>query len=60
MLQRRASAYGIEVVDVHSASLGGARATVADSEDGYHPSDAGYALWAELMWQGVAARLPGG
>ncbi len=61
VLQRKASAYGIEVVDVHSAS----RREVPErpwliSEDGYHPSDAGYALWAELMWQGVAARLPGG
>ena len=61
VLQRKASAYGIEIVDVHSAS----RREVPErpwliSEDGYHPSDAGYALWAELMWQGVAARLPGG
>jgi acyl-CoA thioesterase-1 len=59
VLQRKASAYGVEVVDVHSAS----RREVPErpwliSEDGYHPSDAGYARWAELMWQGVAARLP--
>jgi lysophospholipase L1-like esterase len=26
--------------------------------DGYHPSDAGYARWAELMWDGIARRLP--
>ena len=25
--------------------------------DGYHPSDAGYARWAELMWTGVQRRL---
>ena len=25
--------------------------------DRYHPSDAGYARWAELMWAGVEARL---
>jgi lysophospholipase L1-like esterase len=61
VLQRKARAYGVEVIDVHSAS----RREVPErpwliSEDGYHPSDAGYALWAELMWQGVAARLPGG
>ena len=28
--------------------------------DGYHPSDAGHARWAELMWQGIARRLPRG
>ena len=26
--------------------------------DYYHPSDAGYARWAEIMWRGVAERLP--
>jgi len=25
--------------------------------DGYHPSDAGYARWAELMWEGIEPRL---
>jgi len=25
--------------------------------DGYHPSDYGYARWAALMWQGIAARI---
>ena len=25
--------------------------------DGYHPSDAGYARWAELLWEGVEARI---
>jgi len=28
------------------------------AEDGYHPSDLGYARWAELMWEGIAPRLP--
>jgi len=27
-------------------------------KDGYHPSDAGYARWAELMWAGIEPRLP--
>ena len=26
-------------------------------KDGYHPSDAGYARWAELMWEGIEPRL---
>jgi lysophospholipase L1-like esterase len=25
--------------------------------DGYHPSDTGYAAWAEMMWRGVTARI---
>ena len=27
------------------------------SSDGYHPSDTGYARWAELVWTGVEARI---
>ena len=27
------------------------------STDGYHPSDAGYARWAELMWRGIEKRM---
>lgn len=30
------------------------------AEDGYHPSDAGYARWAELVWEGLSPRLPPG
>jgi len=25
--------------------------------DGYHPSDLGYARWAELMWDAVVTRI---
>jgi lysophospholipase L1-like esterase len=25
--------------------------------DGYHPSDLGYARWAELMWEAVRPRI---
>jgi acyl-CoA thioesterase-1 len=28
------------------------------SADNYHPSDAGYARWAELIWQGLEVRIP--
>jgi lysophospholipase L1-like esterase len=28
------------------------------SEDGYHPSDAGYAAWAGVIWEAVRARIP--
>jgi lysophospholipase L1-like esterase len=25
--------------------------------DGYHPSDEGYARWAELMWAAIEGRI---
>jgi acyl-CoA thioesterase I len=58
-LSRQARAHGAELVDVHTAS----RNEVPSrpdllSGDGYHPSDAGYARWAELMWEGVSTRIP--
>ena len=28
------------------------------SDDGYHPSDAGYAAWAGAMWEAVRGRIP--
>ncbi|KRT65339.1 MAG: GDSL-like protein lipase/acylhydrolase [Candidatus Rokubacteria bacterium CSP1-6] len=57
-LGRQARAHGVEVVDLFSAS----RHEVPQrpeliATDGYHPSDQGYARWAELMWQGVEARI---
>jgi len=58
VLRRKAREYGAAVVDLYEAS----RAEVPRQPwlvgaDGYHPSDAGYARWAELMWQGIEARL---
>lgn len=58
VLRRVAEAHGAEVVDLYEAS----RAEVPArpellSSDGYHPSDAGYARWAELMWQGIERRM---
>lgn len=57
-LSRRARAYGAEVVDLYGPS----RAEVPRHPelialDRYHPSDAGYARWAELMWAGIQARI---
>ena len=54
-LRRRALAYGIALVDLYEPS----RAEVPRrpellADDGYHPSDIGYARWAELMWQVIA------
>ena len=58
-LARQARAHRAEVVDLYAASQ---REVPARPElisgDGYHPSDAGYLRWAELMWDGVRARIP--
>jgi acyl-CoA thioesterase-1 len=50
--------HGALVVDLYRAS----RREVPGhpellSADGYHPSDLGYARWAELMWEAVRTRL---
>lgn len=57
-LARTGKKYGIELVDLYVAS----REEVPKrpelvGADGYHPSDAGYARWAELLWTGVERRL---
>jgi lysophospholipase L1-like esterase len=57
-LARRARAHGVQLVDLYAASQ---REVPRRPEllwsDGYHPSDAGYARWAELLWEGVEARI---
>jgi lysophospholipase L1-like esterase len=57
-LERKARAHGAELVDIYAASQ---RELPQRPElvwsDGYHPSDAGYARWAELVWSGVEARI---
>lgn len=57
-LGRAGRAYGAELVDLYVASRREAplRPELMWS-DGYHPSDAGYARWAELVWRGVEARI---
>jgi len=57
-LARAAGRYGAHVVDLYAASR---REVPARPElvagDGYHPSDLGYARWAELMWDAVRSRI---
>ena len=57
-LERLGHTYGAEVVDLYTASQ---REIPARRElvgrDGYHPSDVGYARWAELVWAGIEARI---
>lgn len=53
-----AERHGAIVVDLHAASrreVPGRPELVA--RDGYHPSDLGYARWAELMWDAVRPRI---
>mgnify|MGYP001569427276 FL=1 len=57
-LERQARVYGVEVVDLYTPSRQEVpRRPELISADGYHPSDEGYARWAELMWQGLKARI---
>jgi len=57
-LARAAGRYGAQVVDLYAPSR---REVPARPElmarDGYHPSDLGYARWAELMWDAVRSKI---
>ena len=53
-LSRQARRHGVEVVDLYEPSrveIPGRPELMA--ADGYHPSDLGYARWAELLWAGI-------
>jgi lysophospholipase L1-like esterase len=58
ILIRHARTHGAEIVDLYTASH---REVPGRPEfigpDHYHPSDEGYARWAELMWTGIEARI---
>jgi lysophospholipase L1-like esterase len=57
-LARLARRWGAQVVDLYTVSQDELpRRPGLIAADGYHPSDAGYARWAQAMWEGVAARL---
>jgi len=57
-LARQGRLRGVELVDLYGPSQAEVPAQPElMSRDGYHPSDAGYARWAELMWPGVKRRL---
>ena len=57
-LARVAKRHGAALVDLYGASR---REVPGHPEllarDGYHPSDLGYARWAELMWEAVRTRI---
>jgi acyl-CoA thioesterase-1 len=58
VVARTAKRHGALLVDLYGASR---REVPGHPEllaaDGYHPSDLGYARWAELMWDAVRTRL---
>lgn len=57
-LERASRAHGAELVNLYAPSQ---REVPLRPDliaaDGYHPSDEGYARWAELVWRGVEARM---
>ena len=58
ILASRAHAYGAEIVDLYIASRQEVpRRPELIGADGYHPSDEGYARWAELMWAAIEGRI---
>jgi acyl-CoA thioesterase I len=60
-LGRVARARGVELVDLYTASREEVpRRPELLAIDGYHPSDAGYARWTELMWAEIARRIGDG
>jgi acyl-CoA thioesterase-1 len=59
-LARKAGEHGVELVDLYLPSREEVpRQSALLWKDGYHPSDAGYARWAELMWEGIEPHLAG-
>ncbi len=57
-LQHVADSFGIELVDLGIREHAEGDPDRFFCEDGYHPSDAGYAAWAGAMWAAVSARIP--
>jgi acyl-CoA thioesterase I len=59
-LARQAARHAAELIDLYQPSRTEVpRQPLLLWKDGYHPSDAGYARWAELMWAGIEPRLGG-
>jgi lysophospholipase L1-like esterase len=57
-LRRVGRKHGAEIIDLYGPSRDEVpRRPELLARDGYHPSDVGYARWAELMWPGVEARI---
>ena len=57
-LHHVADRFGIELVDIGLADYPEALRTRLFSEDGYHPSDDGYAAWATALWAALRDKIP--
>jgi lysophospholipase L1-like esterase len=59
VVQRLGRQYGVEVIDLyHPTQQEFPSHPEFVSADNYHPSDAGYARWAAIIWSGVEVRIP--
>ncbi len=57
-LQHVADGFGIQLVDLGIGDRAEHERDAFFSEDGYHPSDAGYEAWSLAMWHGVRRHIP--
>jgi acyl-CoA thioesterase I len=57
-LRHVADNFGIELVDLTITDRVEGDPQRFFCDDGYHPSDAGYAAWAGAMWDAVGGRIP--
>jgi lysophospholipase L1-like esterase len=57
-LRHIADGFGVELVDLSIADLPEHEQRRFFSDDGYHPSDTGYAAWAIALWEAVLGRIP--
>lgn len=57
-LQHVTDSFGIELVDIGLADYPEAFRARLFSEDGYHPSDDGYAAWATALWAALRGKIP--
>ena len=56
-LQHVADGFGIDLVELDISDRPDNEQRSFFSEDGYHPSDAGYAAWAASMWQALRQKI---
>jgi acyl-CoA thioesterase I len=57
-LRHIADGFGAELVDLGIEDRPEHEQRRFFSEDGYHPSDVGYAAWAIALWEAVLGRIP--
>lgn len=57
-LQHVADGFNIELIDISIGDRTPEERSKFFSEDGYHPSDDGYAAWAMALWSGIRGKIP--